>query len=63
MTQLLSLFKHVFGNQSKSNDLEQFIKNRSYVSSIKKSLNDLVEAWVEARAQQAKYYNTHSHIE
>lgn len=63
MTQLLSLFNHVFGNQSKSNDLEQFIKKRSYICSIKKSLNDLVEAWVEARLEQAKYYNTHSHIE
>lgn len=63
MTQLLSLFNQVFGNQSKSKDLEQFIKNQNYLSSIKKSLGDLVEAWVEARAQQAKYYNTHSHIE
>jgi len=63
LTKLSSLFNHVFGNQSKSNDLKQFIKNRSYISNIKKSLNDLVEAWVEARAQQAKYYNTHSHIE
>lgn len=63
MTQLLSLFNQVFGNQSKSKDLEQFIKNQNYLSSIKKSLGDLVKAWVEARAQQAKYYNTHSHIE
>lgn len=54
MTQLLSLFNQVFGNQSKSNGLEQ---------SIKKSLNDLVEAWIEARSAQARYYRTHSHIE
>jgi hypothetical protein len=29
MTQLLSLFNQVFGNQSKSNDLEQFIISRN----------------------------------
>lgn len=63
MTQLLSLFNHVFGNQSKSKDLEQLIQHQSHITSIKKSLGDILEAWVEARAQQAKYYNTHSHIE
>lgn len=63
MTQLLSLFNQVFGNQTKSNDLEQFIKNQNYIGSIKKSLSDLVEAWIEARSAQAKYYSTHSHIE
>jgi hypothetical protein len=63
MTQLLSLFNQVFGNQSKSNDLEQFIQNQNYISNFKKSLNDLVEAWIEARSEQAKYYSKHSHIE
>ena len=29
MTQLLSLFNQVFGNQSKRNDLEQFINSRN----------------------------------
>jgi hypothetical protein len=29
MTQLLSLLNQVFGNQSKSNDLEQFINSRN----------------------------------
>jgi len=63
MTQLLSLFNQVFGDQSKSIDLEQFPKNQNYISSIKKGLSDLVDAWIEARSEQAKYYNMHSHIE
>jgi hypothetical protein len=29
MTQLLSLLSHVFGNQAKGNDLEQFINRRN----------------------------------
>ena len=29
MTQLLSLFNQAFGNQSKGNDLEQFINSQS----------------------------------
>jgi len=63
MTQLLSLFNHAFGNQHNSGDLEQFAKNQNFISSIKKNLSDLVDAWIEARSEQAKYYNTHSHIE
>ena len=49
MTQLLSLFNHAFGNQHKSGDLEQFAKNQNFISSIKKNLSDLVDAWIEAR--------------
>jgi hypothetical protein len=30
---------------------------------IEQVFQDLWDAWIEARAQQAKYYNTHSHIE
>jgi len=30
---------------------------------IEQAFQDLWDAWVEARAQQAKYYSTHSHIE
>ena len=63
MTQLLSLFNCAFGNQHKSGDLEQFAKNQNYISSIKKGLSDLVDAWIEARSEQANYYNKHSHIE
>ena len=63
MTQLLSRFNNAFGNQHKSGDSEQFAKNQNFISSIKKSLSDTVDAWIEARSEQAKYYNTHSHIE
>ncbi len=63
MTQLLSLFNQVFGHQTKSNDLEQFIKHKSYISKIKRSLADLLDAWLEARSELTKYYNKHSHIE
>lgn len=61
MTQLLSLFNQVFGNQSKSEDTEQSSQN--HISGIQKSLKDLIEAWLEARSEQAKHYQTHSHIE
>lgn len=30
---------------------------------IERVIQNLWSAWVEARAQQAKYYSTHSHIE
>ena len=63
MTQLLSLFNQVFGNQSKSSDLEHFIKTNGYISQLKLSLKALREAWIEARSEQAKYYNKHCHIE
>jgi hypothetical protein len=32
MTQLFSLFNQVFGNQTKSNDLEQYINSRNPIS-------------------------------
>lgn len=63
MTQLLSLFDHVFGNQSKNKDIKQFVQKQSYFNGIKQTVNHLIEAWLEARSEQAKYYNTHSHIE
>jgi hypothetical protein len=63
MTQLLSLFNQVFGIQPKSKDLETFSYFESYFGSIKQGLNDLLEAWVEARSEQSKYYNKHCHIE
>ena len=63
MTQLLSLFNHVFGNQSKNKDFKLLNKNQSYISDIQKNLRAIAEAWIEARSEQAKYYNKHSHIE
>jgi hypothetical protein len=33
------------------------------MKTIQLALNDLWDAWVEARAEQAKYYNMHTHIE
>ena len=30
---------------------------------IEQVLQDLLDAWVEAKTQQVKYYSTHSHIE
>jgi hypothetical protein len=63
MTQLLSLFNQVFGSQSKSKDLENFSYSNSYIAAIKRSLSHLVEAWIEARSEQSKYYNKHCHIE
>jgi hypothetical protein len=32
MTQLFSLFNQVFGNQTKNNDLEQYINSRNPIS-------------------------------
>jgi hypothetical protein len=63
MTQLLSLFNQVFGIHPKSKDLETFSYSNSYIAAIKQSLNDLLEAWIEARSEQSKYYNKHCHIE
>ena len=33
------------------------------MKNIERVIQDLWSAWIEARAQQAKYYSTHSHIE
>jgi hypothetical protein len=33
------------------------------MKNIEQVIQDLWSAWVEAKAQQAKYYRTHSHIE
>ena len=62
MTQLMSLFSHVFGNQTKSYGLEQSSLSKG-LQAIKNALSDLYDAWIEARLEQAKYYNKHSHIE
>jgi hypothetical protein len=65
MTQLLSLLNQVFGNQTKSNDLEQSspATGLQTVKAIKKAFLDVYDAWIEARLEQAKHYNKHSHIE
>ena len=65
MTKLLSLFNQVFGNQTKSNDLEQSmpLKDLQAVKSIKDTFLDIYDAWIEARLAQAKYYKKSSHIE
>jgi hypothetical protein len=65
MTQLLSLLNQVFGNQTKSNDLEQSmpLKGSQAVKSIKDAFLNLYGAWIEARLAQAKYYKKSSHIE
>jgi len=62
MTQLMSLFNQVFGNQTKSYGLEQSSLSKG-LQAIKHALSDLYDAWIEARLEQAKYYNKHSHIE
>jgi hypothetical protein len=62
MTQLMSLFNQVFGNQTKSYGLEQSSPSKS-LQVIKNTLSDLYDAWIEARLEQAKYYNKHNHIE
>jgi hypothetical protein len=33
------------------------------MNAIKQIMFDLWSAWLEARAEQIKYYNKHSHIE
>jgi len=33
------------------------------MKTIKHAVRDLFNAWMEARAAQAKYYSKHSHIE
>jgi hypothetical protein len=65
MTQLLRHLNQVFGNQSKINDLEQSLPSKvsQAVKTIKDAFIGLYDAWIEARLQQAKYYNKHSHIE
>ena len=65
MTQLLSLLNQVFGNQTKSNDLEQSmpLKDLQAVKSIKDTFLDIYDAWIEARLAQTKYYKKSSHIE
>jgi hypothetical protein len=65
MTQLLSLLNQVFGNQTKSNDLEQSmpLKDLQAVKSIKNAFLDIYDAWIEARLAQAKHYKKSSHIE
>ena len=88
MTQLLSLFNHVFGNQARNHDLEHFIAShnpdsheqvetltRDYIyhyttlrglqimNTIRHMIDDLIDAWVEARAEQSKHYHKHTHIE
>jgi hypothetical protein len=63
MTQLLSFFNQVFGTNSKNNDSAHSINLHSFINKIKQSLNNLAEAWLEARSEQAKHYNKHSHIE
>ncbi|OWS68970.1 hypothetical protein [Polynucleobacter campilacus] len=65
MAQLLSLLNHVFSNQTKGNNLEQSLPSKGLqaVKTIKDAFIDLYDAWIEARLQQAKYYNKHHHIE
>ena len=65
MTQLFSLFNQVFGNQAKSHDLEKFTPSVGLqaIKAIKHALLNLHDAWIEARLEQAKNYNKHSHIE
>ena len=65
MKQLLSLLNQVFGNHSKINDLEQPTPSKilQAVKTIKLTFLAIYEAWVEARLEQAKHYNKHSHIE
>jgi len=65
MTQLLSLFNQVLGNQTKSNALEQSTPSESFqaVKAIKVAFLDIYDAWIEARLEQAKHYNKHNHIE
>ena len=58
----MSLFNQVFGNQTKSYGLEQSSPSKS-LQVIKNALSDLYDAWIEARLEQAKYYNKQSHIE
>ncbi|MEY3746194.1 MAG: hypothetical protein RIQ76_720 [Pseudomonadota bacterium] len=33
------------------------------MKSIRNAVWDLIHAWMEARAEQAKYYSKHNHIE
>ena len=65
MTQLLSLFNHIFGNLSKSNDLEQPMPSKALkaVKTINVTFLAIYDAWIEARLEQAKHYYKHSHIE
>ena len=65
MTQLLSLLNQIFGNQTKSNDLEQSspATGLQTVKTIKHAFLDVYDAWIEARLEQAKHYNKHNHIE
>jgi hypothetical protein len=65
MTQLLSLFNQVFGNQSISSDLEKYISSKGLqaLKIIQQAFLNLYDAWIEARLEQAKYYSKHSHIE
>ena len=62
MTQLMSLFNQVFGNQTKSYGLEQSSPSKG-LQVIKNALSDLYDACIEARLEQAKYYYKHNHIE
>ena len=50
MTQLLSLLNQVFGNQTKSNDLEQYINSR----------NPNSHQQVEQLTRDYLYHNTNS---
>ncbi|QWD71361.1 hypothetical protein [Polynucleobacter sp. UB-Siik-W21] len=65
MTQLLSLFNQVFGNQSISSDLEKYIPSKALqaLKVVQQAFLNLYDAWIEARLEQAKYYSNHSHIE
>jgi len=65
MTQLLSLFNQVLGNQTKRNALEQSTSSEGFqaVKAIKVAFLDIYDAWIEARLEQAKHYNKHNHIE
>ena len=65
MTQLLSLLNQAYSKQTKNNDLEQSmpLKGSQAIKSVQDAFIDLYDAWIEARLQQAKYYNKHHHIE
>ena len=65
MTQLLSLFNQVFGNQSIGSDLEKYIPSKGLqaLKVVQQAFLNLYDAWIEARLEQAKHYSKHSHIE
>lgn len=63
MKQIMNPLNQVFANHSKKMGLGQpsFIVRNFF--GVRQAITHLIEAWLEARSEQAKFYNQYPHIE